>query len=147
MPICYRLESRSWQWRLDLVRHEAVCSSECTCSWESINVKTVNYFTVHQSMSEKREFVLWRGVQSTVSDSSFLCHEFMGLGSILYLFFFPDFRSSAALCKASGRICFCCNEGRFQTPLLDLLPTWVRTQTCAAPQETHICSWTAVHLW
>ena len=56
MPTCSRLVSRSWQWRLDLVHHAAVCSSECTCSWESINVKTVNYFTVHQSMSEKREF-------------------------------------------------------------------------------------------
>lgn len=56
MQIHYRLVSRSWQWGLDLGQNEAVCSSKCTCSWETINVKTVNYFTVHQSMLEKREF-------------------------------------------------------------------------------------------
>lgn len=147
--IVCKFVSRSRQWGFALAHLEAVCSSEYTCSWESINVKTVNYFTVHQSMSEKREFVLWRGAQSSVSDSSFLCHEFMGLGSVLHLlccfFFFTVF------CKASGRICLCCNESRFQTPLLKLLSTWAQTQTCAPSQEPHLeldsYSSVAAHSW
>lgn len=65
---------------------------------------------------QKREsFVLWRGAQSTVSGSSFSCHEFMGLGSVLYLFIFPQCRSPAEHWKMPYRIFFCCREDRFQT--------------------------------
>lgn len=80
------LVSRSWQRRHDWVHHEAVWSSKCT-SRESINVKTVNCSSKH--VREVREFVLWRGAQSAVTGSSFLCHEFIAFGSVfIYGFFF-----------------------------------------------------------
>lgn len=151
MPTLYSLVSRSWQWRCDLVHHEAVWSSESTPSRESINVKTVNYFTVHQSMSGKWEFLLWRGAPSAVTDSSFLYHEFIALESVfIYLFFLsPPFQSPAGLCKASGRTCLCCYETRFQTLSTKLFPTWVWSQTCGAPGRTQIwsCSAEAALRW
>lgn len=51
-----------------------------------------------KACQKRRSFVLWRGAQSTVSGSSFSCHEFMGLGSVLYLLYFLS--AGAQQCSA-----------------------------------------------
>lgn len=100
-------------------------------------------------MSEKREFVLCRGAQSTVSDSSFLCHGFMSLGSVLYLLFFFFPRSAGAQqCSErhlAGYACVVTRAG-FIHPRSSFAHLSSNTDTCC-PEEVHIWSWTAVHLW